>query len=559
MPITLIRVVNEQTINRSLLLDKLDDGQANTEGYANLPKQQVYVPYSNPLDASVKGYVDFIPTSRVLLSSNNGTISGMAAAGKISTFAFSSALSVTPVVTSVSNLGTDTTIDGTTLLSVTPDVTYVKFTNLAGVSQMVPSSAFSGFVATQIVVPDAAVTIGTPGEGWTVQVKANSKLSNVMPIGNVAVITTAIFDAPTAGDVTITGIDFLSTAPLTSSVVFTGTGAVTLTQAAITGGGGVFTNVSIVIPSALVPGIAEGTTSVAVVAEGFTSAAKALIVTPVLATVILNSPTAGDVTFTGTSFLSNTGDSTVAFTGTGAVTLTQTAILAAGGVAAFTNNSIVVPAALVPGIAEGTTSASVTADSLTSLSRAVIVTPVLTIAQLNTPTLGDMTITGTSLLSNAGDSSVAFSSPLNLTQTDITGAGGTFNDTTIVIPAALLAGAVSESDSLVVTADGLASNTIFVLAVPVIDSALIDQPGAGDLTIAGTGFVSVQPENTSVDITGTGAITLTHAVITGGAGSVTDTSIVIPAALFTNGAIAATTSSARVTADFIDSNVVAVA
>ncbi len=464
MPITLIRVVNEQTINRSLLLDKLDDGQANTDESANLPKQQVYVPYTKPLDASVKGYVDFIPTSRVLLSSNNGTISGMAAAGKISTFAFSSALSVTPVVTSVSNLGTDTTIDGTTLLSVTPDVTYVKFTNLAGVSQMVPSSAFSGFVATQIVVPDAAVTIGTPGEGWTVQVKANSKLSNVMPIGNVAVITTAIFDAPTAGDVTITGIDFLSTAPLTSSVVFTGTGAVTLTQAAITGGGGVFTNVSIVIPSALVPGIAEGTTSVAVVAEGFTSAAKALIVTPVL-----------------------------------------------------------------------------------------------TIAQLNTPTLGDMTITGTSLLSNVGDSSVAFSSPLNLTQTDITGAGGTFNDTTIVIPAALLAGAVSESDSLVVTADGLASNTIFVLAVPVIDSALIDQPGAGDLTIAGTGFVSVQPENTSVDITGTGAITLTHAVITGGAGSVTDTSIVIPAALFTNGAIAATTSSARVTADFIDSNVVAVA
>lgn len=461
MSITLIRVVNQQTINRSLLIDKLDDGQANTERYAQFAKQQVYVPYSNPLDTSVKGYVDFVPSDRVLLSADRGTIAGLASAGKISTFAFDSALKTTSTVTAASNLGTDTTIDGTTFLSVTPDVTYVKFTNLAGVSQMVPSSAFSVFTNTQIVVPDAAVTIGTPTDGWTIQVKANSKLSNVRPIGNVAVITTAVL---LAGDVTITGIDFLSTSPLTSSVVFTGTGAVTLTQAAITGGGGTFNNTTIVIPAALVPGVAEGTTSAAVVAEGFTSAAKALIVTPVL-----------------------------------------------------------------------------------------------TIARLNTPTLGDITITGTSLLSNVGGSSVAFSSPLNLTQAAITGAGGTFNDTSIVIPAALLAGAVSESDSLVVTADGLASNMIFVLAIPVIASALIDTPLAGDLTISGTGFASVVPTNTSVTITGTGAIVLTQAVITGGGGTVNDTTVVIPAALFTGGPIAAGTSSAQVSADFLNSNVVAVA
>jgi hypothetical protein len=365
MPITLIRVVNEQTINRSLLLDKLDDGQANTEGYANLPKQQVYVPYSNPLDATVKGYIDFIPSDRVLLSANHGTIHGLAASGKISTFAFSSTLVATPVVSAVSNLGTDTTIDGTTFLSVTPDVTYVKFTNTTGATQIVPSSAFSGFSAVQIVVPDAAVTIGTPTEGWTVTVQANSKLSNTMPIGNVAAITTAILDDPTPGDLTLTGVDFLSTAPLTSSVTITGVGAVVLTQAEITGGGGTFTGTSIFIPAALVPGVAEGTTAAAVTAEGFTSAAVDLIVVPVLTSASIPVP-GNDLTLTGTSFLSNVGVSSVTLTGDGAVTLTETEILAAGGTAAFTETSIVIPVALIPGVVVTTSSAMVTADGADS-------------------------------------------------------------------------------------------------------------------------------------------------------------------------------------------------
>lgn len=178
MPITLIRVVNQQTINRSILLDKLDDGQANTEGYANLPKQQVYVPYSNPLDTSVKGYVDLVPTDRVLLSANNGTIAGLKTAGRTDHFAFSSALVTTPVISGAAHAGTDTTIDGTTFLSVTPDVTYVTFESPGGVTQKVPSSAFTTFTATQIIVPDAAVTIGSPVAGWKVTVQANSKSSN---------------------------------------------------------------------------------------------------------------------------------------------------------------------------------------------------------------------------------------------------------------------------------------------------------------------------------------------------------------------------------------------
>jgi hypothetical protein len=46
----------------------------------------------------------------------------------------------------------------------------------------------------------------------------------------------------------------------TSSVVLTGTGAVTVTQAAILGAGGTFTDNLIVIPAVLIPGVAIGTT-----------------------------------------------------------------------------------------------------------------------------------------------------------------------------------------------------------------------------------------------------------------------------------------------------------
>ena len=186
MPITLIRVVNQQKVDRSILIDKLDDGQANTEGYANFPKQKVYVPYWNDkkdvngdlIDASVKGYVDYVPTDRVLLSADDGTIEGLARKGWISTFAFSSTLTATPVVTSANHAAAATTIGGTTFSSVTPDLTYVMIENLGGVTQKIPQSAFTSLITTQIVIPDAAVTIGVPGVGWKVIVQANSKVSN---------------------------------------------------------------------------------------------------------------------------------------------------------------------------------------------------------------------------------------------------------------------------------------------------------------------------------------------------------------------------------------------
>lgn len=94
------------------------------------------------------------------------------------------------------------------------------------------------------------------------------------------------------------------------------------------------------------------------------------------------------------------------------------------------------------------------------------------------------------------------------------------------------------------------------LATPVITTAQIGVPGAGALTITGTGLASVAPDITRVVLTGSGAITLTQAQIVTGGGTVSNTSIVIPSSLIPG--IAATTTSARVTADGKNSNVTVV-
>jgi hypothetical protein len=178
MPINYVRVVNQQTIVRSILIDKIDRSQGNFSGYAQRAKQKVYVPYVNPIDTSVKGYIDLVPTDEVLLSADAGTIKKLATAGRTTTAVVSSALVATSAVTSAVHGGAVTTIGGTIFLSVTPDLTYVTFTNLVGATQRVAQGSFSVLTAISIVVPDAAVTIGTPGVGWKVQVLANSKLSN---------------------------------------------------------------------------------------------------------------------------------------------------------------------------------------------------------------------------------------------------------------------------------------------------------------------------------------------------------------------------------------------
>lgn len=186
---TLVRVVNQQRIVRSILVDKVDRAQGQFEhglSHAQVAKQKVYVPYSNPLDPAVKGYIDMVPTDEVLLSLNGkGTLAKLAAAGWVSTTLFNSALTAAPTVASAVHSGAPnkTTITGTHFLSLAPDVTYVTLENLTGQkqvitdAQIIAAGAPSSIGATSIVIADALVTIGTPGAGWKVTVKANSKVT----------------------------------------------------------------------------------------------------------------------------------------------------------------------------------------------------------------------------------------------------------------------------------------------------------------------------------------------------------------------------------------------
>jgi hypothetical protein len=94
------------------------------------------------------------------------------------------------------------------------------------------------------------------------------------------------------------------------------------------------------------------------------------------------------------------------------------------------------------------------------------------------------------------------------------------------------------------------------LVTSTVATAVLNSPGAGDLTITGTTFLSIQPDITTVFITGTGAVTLTAAQIIAGGGTVSATSIVILAASIPG--IAAATSFVRIQANEKQSNQVAV-
>jgi len=93
---------------------------------------------------------------------------------------------------------------------------------------------------------------------------------------------------------------------------------------------------------------------------------------------------------------------------------------------------------------------------------------------------------------------------------------------------------------------GLISVVSFVpsdLATPTVATADLGTPGVGDLTITGTGFLSLSPDVTSVIITGTGAQTIPASLFN----SINATTIVILAANVPG--VVLTASLAKVRAD----------
>lgn len=97
------------------------------------------------------------------------------------------------------------------------------------------------------------------------------------------------------------------------------------------------------------------------------------------------------------------------------------------------------------------------------------------------------------------------------------------------------------------------SFTMADVAAPVVTNAQLGVPGVGDVTITGTGFLSLAPNFSTVLVSGTGGpLTLTEAAIVAAGGSVSDTSIVVPAALVPG--VVITNTSVRVVADDKTSN-----
>ncbi len=308
---------------------------------------------------------------------------------------------------------------------------------------------------------------------------ASGKIAGLLRAGMISVvsfvasdlaaptITAMALDTPAAGDITITGTGFLSVAPEITSVrlVGAGVGDVTLTKAQIEAvAPGAVGATSIVIDSTLVPGLADG--DVVIVTADAQSATRTLTSTPIITGATPSNPAPGDITIVGTDFSSYT-TTTVHLVGAGVgdVTLTKAQIEAVPP-GAVGDTSIVIDSTLIPGLADGDT-VTVTADGIVSNTWTIYTVPAITAATMDAPALGDVTIDG------SGFASVT----PTLTSVHLTGAGvgdvtltetqivavppGAVGDAQIIIDSTLIAG-LTTGDSIVVTADGLPSNTFVV-------------------------------------------------------------------------------------------------
>lgn len=166
----MLRLIHTQTVQGALLVDDIDDGLPNKlthrlgstadpkaykrDGYANEPKQAVYVPRTKPTDPAVAGYIDLKETQKVIQSAGGGKIAGLQARGLVSVVSFESGDLAAPAITTATRnvpAAGDLTIVGTGFLSVAPDITSVRAFG-AGVGDIT-------LTATQILaVPPGAVS-----------------------------------------------------------------------------------------------------------------------------------------------------------------------------------------------------------------------------------------------------------------------------------------------------------------------------------------------------------------------------------------------------------------
>jgi hypothetical protein len=165
--------------------------------------------------------------------------------------------------------------------------------------------------------------------------------------------------------------------------------------------------------------------------------------------------------------------------------------------------------------------------TVTSFTAADVVAPAITSANQAAGGAYALTMVTTSALSLAPDVSSVTIGTTVLTRNQILAAGGTFTDTSIIIPEALVPTSMIIGTTLIkVTADNQ-TTAGHAIAVTNTDPTIATAVLTTVLTLTGTGFRSILPNLTSVTTTGHVG-TITAADILAAGGTISDTSIVIP-------------------------------
>jgi len=196
----MLRLIHTQTNQGAILVDDIDDGLPNKtahrivgdpntsprDGYANDPKQPIYISRVKATDPTIAGYIDLEETDRVIHSAGNGKIAGHQAAGNITVVSFVEGDLAAPVITAAV-LATDITIDGSGFLSVVPEITTVQLWGpTIGGTEAAPAITLTAATiigtppgavgATQIIID--ALLIGALAIGDNVTVRADAQVSN---------------------------------------------------------------------------------------------------------------------------------------------------------------------------------------------------------------------------------------------------------------------------------------------------------------------------------------------------------------------------------------------
>ena len=374
-----VRVINSQkTFGNSVLLDKIDrtSGQFETDlGYAQTAKQPVYVPYRNPVDPTVPGYIDLVPTDEVLLQLNqpHGVINKLSAKGIISYVLHHSSAIATPTVSggvhtdpgaaapSGSHLSISAAVVGTNPATETgsnaspfnssaanANKLNIRASSTAVFSQVVTTPLGSAQTAAQVV---ADLNTGFAAASLPFIASANAS-GHVIITSTITGPTSYIefsTSSPSAGTLsTVLGLSAGPIFPVATAQVVDSTAAAWSTSDVgkdiiIPGGGGsthpatpanigTFKIVDFV-----------STTTIEIANAAAVSDANN-------GTIIWTEATEGNVTITGTTFTSLTPDHTyVILTNLSGVsqTISDTAIIAAGPPNVFSNTSIVIDYALI--------------------------------------------------------------------------------------------------------------------------------------------------------------------------------------------------------------------